>query len=100
MLVDFLKSLSYVTMCMHPLQKNILSSLFSSYPQSQDTKSSERKVINQISKEAQKIHLKQLHAKDGTLAWYNGLDALWYSMRFTETYLCLKTISFVYILNF
>jgi hypothetical protein len=24
------------------------------------------------------IHLKQLHAKDGTLAWYYGLDALQY----------------------
>jgi hypothetical protein len=60
MLVDFSKSLSYVTMCMHPLQKNILSSLFSSYPQSQDTKSSERKVINQISKEAHKNSLEAI----------------------------------------
>ena len=47
-----------------------------------------------------KIHLKQLHAKDGTLAWYYGLDALRYSMRFMETYLCLKTISFVHIFEF
>jgi hypothetical protein len=46
------------------------------------------------------IHLKQLHAKDGTLAWYYGLDALWYSMRFMKTYLCLKTISFVHIFKF
>jgi hypothetical protein len=47
-----------------------------------------------------KIHLKQLHAKDGTIAWYYGLDALQYSMRFMKTYLCLKTISFVHIFKF
>jgi hypothetical protein len=33
---------------------------------------------------AQEIHLKQLHAKDGTLAWYYGLDALQYFNEFRE----------------
>jgi hypothetical protein len=46
------------------------------------------------------IHLKQLHAKEGTLAWHYGLDALQYSMRLMKTYLCLKTISFVHIFKF
>jgi hypothetical protein len=46
------------------------------------------------------IHLKQLYAKDGTLAWHNGLDALQYSMRLIKTYLCLKTILFVHIFKF
>jgi hypothetical protein len=31
-----------------------------------------------------KIHLKQLQAKNDTLAWYYGLDELRYSMRFME----------------
>jgi hypothetical protein len=31
MLVDFSKSLSYVTKCMHPLQMNSFSSIFGSY---------------------------------------------------------------------
>jgi hypothetical protein len=44
--------------------------------------------------------LKQLHAKYDTLAWYYGLDALRYFNEFQKTYLCLKTISFVHILNF
>jgi hypothetical protein len=47
-----------------------------------------------------KIHLEELHAKDGTLAWYYGLDALQYSMKDKKTYLCLKTISFVHIFKF
>jgi hypothetical protein len=47
-----------------------------------------------------KIHLKQLHAKDSTLASNNVLDALWYLKSIRRTYLCLKTISFVHILNF
>jgi hypothetical protein len=47
-----------------------------------------------------KIHLKQLHAKDGTLAWYYGLDALRYLMKDKKTYLCLRTISVVHIFKF
>jgi hypothetical protein len=96
----FWKSLSCVTKCMHPLQMNSFSSIFGSYSQPRDTKLSERKGINQISRETPKIHLKQLHAKNGTLAWYYGLDALLYSIRFMGTYLFLKTISFVHILKF
>jgi hypothetical protein len=41
-----------------------------------------------------KIHLKQLHAKDGTLAGYYGLDALRYSMMVKKTYLFLRIVSF------
>jgi hypothetical protein len=85
MLVDFSKSLSYVTKSMHPLQMNGLSSIFGSYLHPRDTKMIGNKGINQISREVhRKIHLKQFHAKDGTLAWYYGLDALRYSMRFMK----------------
>jgi hypothetical protein len=52
MLVDFSKSLSYVTRCMHPLQMNSFSSIFGSYPPPRDTKTGECKGINQISREA------------------------------------------------
>jgi hypothetical protein len=53
-----------------------------------------------LEKHTQKNHLKQLDTKDGTLAWYNGLDALQHLMRFMETYLSLKAISFAHIFNF
>jgi hypothetical protein len=58
------------------------------------------KVSTKHLKKHTKIHLKQLHAKDGTLVWFNGLDALQYLQSIMKTYLCLKTISFVHILNF
>jgi hypothetical protein len=54
MLVDFSKSLSYVTKCMHPLQMNGLTSTFGSYLHPRDTKASGNKGINQISREAHK----------------------------------------------
>jgi hypothetical protein len=79
MLVDFSKSLSYVTKCMHPLQMNGLSSIFGSYLHPRDTKTRKVKVSTKYLERHTKIHLKQLHAKDGTLAWYYGLDALRYS---------------------
>jgi hypothetical protein len=44
MLVDFSKSLSYVTRCMHPLQMNVLTSIFGSYLHPRDTKMSGNKV--------------------------------------------------------
>jgi hypothetical protein len=40
------------------------------------------KVSTKYLEKHTKIHLNQLHAKDGTLAWYNGLDALRYSKSF------------------
>jgi hypothetical protein len=84
------KNLSYVIESMHPLQMNSFSSIFDLYLQPRDTKTSESKGTNQISREAhKKIHLKQLHAKEGTLAWYDGLDAIRYLKRFMMTYLCL-----------
>jgi hypothetical protein len=52
MLVDFLKSLSYVTKSMHPLQMNGLTSIFGSYLHPRDTKTIGSKGINQISREA------------------------------------------------
>jgi hypothetical protein len=61
---------------------------------------SESKISTKYLEWHTKIHLKQLHAKDDTLAWYYGLDALWYSMRFMRTYFFLKTISFVHIFKF
>jgi hypothetical protein len=60
MLVDFSKSLAYVTKCMHPLQMNSFSSIFDSYLQPRDTKTSESKGINQISREAHKNSLEAI----------------------------------------
>jgi hypothetical protein len=60
MLVDFLKSLFYVTKCMHPLQMNGFSSIFGSYLQPRDTKTSESKDINKISREAHRNSLEAI----------------------------------------
>jgi hypothetical protein len=61
---------------MHPLQMNALTSIFGSYLHPRDRKTSGMKISTKYLGGAQEIHLKQLHAKDGTLAWYYGLDAL------------------------
>jgi hypothetical protein len=60
MLVDCSKNLSYVTKCMHPLQENNFSSIFSSYLQPRDTKSSEHKGINQIPRQAHENSLEAI----------------------------------------
>jgi hypothetical protein len=60
MLVGFLRNLSYVTECMHPLQMNSFSSIFDSYLHPRDTKTSGSKGINQISREAHKNSLKAI----------------------------------------
>jgi hypothetical protein len=60
MLVEFSKSLSYVTKCMHPLRMYSLSSIFGSYLHPRDTKMSESKGINQISRGAHKNSLEAI----------------------------------------
>jgi hypothetical protein len=79
---------------------NSLSSIFGSYLHPRDTKTNESKISTKYLEWHTKNQLKHLQAKDDTLAWYYGLDALRYSMRFMRTYLCLKTISFVHIFKF
>jgi hypothetical protein len=69
---------------MHPLQMNVLTSIFGSYLHPRDIKTSGNKISTKYLERRTKIHLKQLHAKDGTLAWYYGLDALRYFNEFHE----------------
>jgi hypothetical protein len=97
MLIDFSKSLSYVTKSMHPLQMNryLAHTLIL-----ETQRRVNAKVSTKYLERHAKIHLKQLHAKDGTLAWYYRLDALRYSMMVKKTYLCLRTISIMHIFKF
>jgi hypothetical protein len=99
-LVDFSKSLSYVTKCMHPRQWIAFQAYLAHTFNLETQRRVKAKVSTKYLERHTKIHMKQLHAKDGTLAWYYSLDALLYSMIVKKTYHCLKTISFVHVFKF